>query len=123
MAPTARATFSSCTDASGISPRLRRALPPRAMTMRTSGSERRDHHGLDRVQPVLGLVEHDRVPGAEDVVGHLEGGHPGPLVDSLRSEEHTSELQSLMRIAYAVFCLKKKRTSIRVDSQQKLPHE
>src|SRR3546814_9380942 len=29
------------------------------------------------------------------------------LVDVLRSEEHTSELQSLMRISYAVFCLKK----------------
>src|SRR3546814_10015183 len=29
----------------------------------------------------------------------------------LRSEEHTSELQSLMRISYAVFCLKKQRTS------------
>src|SRR3546814_7889488 len=29
----------------------------------------------------------------------------------LRSEEHTSELQSLMRISYAVFCLKKKKTS------------
>src|SRR3546814_9292970 len=29
-----------------------------------------------------------------------------------RSEEHTSELQSLMRISYAVFCLKKKRTTI-----------
>src|SRR3546814_2361890 len=29
-----------------------------------------------------------------------------------RSEEHTSELQSLMRISYAVFCLKKKKTSI-----------
>src|SRR3546814_5193732 len=29
-----------------------------------------------------------------------------------RSEEHTSELQSLMRISYAVFCLKKKRTSL-----------
>src|SRR3546814_1375698 len=29
-----------------------------------------------------------------------------------RSEEHTSELQSLMRISYAVFCLKKKTTSI-----------
>src|SRR3546814_2163304 len=28
---------------------------------------------------------------------------------SLRSEEHTSELQSLMRISYAVFCLKKKK--------------
>src|SRR3546814_5511840 len=30
-------------------------------------------------------------------------------VNSLRSEEHTSELQSLMRISYAVFCLKKKK--------------
>src|SRR3546814_8101894 len=30
------------------------------------------------------------------------------VVDSDRSEEHTSELQSLMRISYAVFCLKKK---------------
>src|SRR3546814_4110604 len=30
--------------------------------------------------------------------------------DILRSEEHTSELQSLMRISYAVFCLKKKNT-------------
>src|SRR3546814_2459369 len=30
---------------------------------------------------------------------------------SLRSEEHTSELQSLMRISYAVFCLKKKKSS------------
>src|SRR3546814_2867056 len=29
-----------------------------------------------------------------------------------RSEEHTSELQSLMRISYAVFCLKKKKNSI-----------
>src|SRR3546814_10072514 len=31
-----------------------------------------------------------------------------------RSEEHTSELQSLMRISYAVFCLKKKNTRIKV---------
>src|SRR3546814_3681154 len=33
-----------------------------------------------------------------------------------RSEEHTSELQSLMRISYAVFCLKKKKTT---DNKQK----
>src|SRR3546814_3739786 len=32
--------------------------------------------------------------------------------DPARSEEHTSELQSLMRISYAVFCLKKKRIKI-----------
>src|SRR3546814_3477461 len=30
-------------------------------------------------------------------------------IDAVRSEEHTSELQSLMRISYAVFCLKKKK--------------
>src|SRR3546814_9412900 len=33
---------------------------------------------------------------------------PFAVIDSGRSEEHTSELQSLMRISYAVFCLKKK---------------
>src|SRR3546814_1276230 len=32
------------------------------------------------------------------------------VADPSRSEEHTSELQSLMRISYAVFCLKKKQT-------------
>src|SRR3546814_4705867 len=41
--------------------------------------------------------------------------HRGPALPacqcSLRSEEHTSELQSLMRISYAVFCLKKKKKS------------
>src|SRR3546814_4690991 len=38
------------------------------------------------------------------------GGYDDSLVHSAsRSEEHTSELQSLMRISYAVFCLKKKK--------------
>src|SRR3546814_10236646 len=38
----------------------------------------------------------------------------GPMVgqDAVRSEEHTSELQSLMRISYAVFCLKNKNKTI-----------
>src|SRR3546814_8819327 len=35
-----------------------------------------------------------------------------PLRTFIRSEEHTSELQSLMRISYAVFCLKKKQMTI-----------
>src|SRR3546814_5869135 len=43
-----------------------------------------------------------------------------PLADGVtlglaRSEEHTSELQSLMRISYAVFCLKKKKKHTRLD--------
>src|SRR3546814_6736506 len=55
---------------------------------------------------------------AADRVG--DGGNPARvqvrrLVDrqpgDARSEEHTSELQSLMRISYAVFCLKKKNTN------------
>src|SRR3546814_4269812 len=37
-------------------------------------------------------------------------GHRALLMLDRRSEEHTSELQSLMRISYAVFCLKKKKT-------------
>src|SRR3546814_3735429 len=39
------------------------------------------------------------LPGQMDLCAHAE----------IRSEEHTSELQSLMRISYAVFCLKKKK--------------
>src|SRR3546814_5318342 len=35
-----------------------------------------------------------------------------------RSEEHTSELQSLMRISYAVFCLKKKKKNKKIYSKQ-----
>src|SRR3546814_2486439 len=38
----------------------------------------------------------------------LDGGEPMLLTPEDRSEEHTSELQSLMRTSYAVFCLKKK---------------
>src|SRR3546814_958396 len=49
----------------------------------------------------------------------LADAEPEPLTlanlttKSLRSEEHTSELQSLMRISYAVFCLKKKKNTMR----------
>src|SRR3546814_10698027 len=43
------------------------------------------------------------------LIGHFSRGNP-QWRDILRSEEHTSELQSLMRISYAVFCLKKKNT-------------
>src|SRR3546814_6015417 len=51
---------------------------------------RHDCPGTDQAQESLGGLGQDRVVG--------------------RSEEHTSELQSLMRISYAVFCLKKKQT-------------
>src|SRR3546814_9899056 len=49
------------------------------------------------------------IRGIEKSLGHKPLGY---ILDlrSNRSEEHTSELQSLMRISYAVFCLKKKNT-------------
>src|SRR3546814_6615834 len=63
-------------------------------------------------------------PGIADLCGHepsggswvpvglfaqaLRGGCAAAASPAARSEEHTSELQSLMRISYAVFCLKKK---------------
>src|SRR3546814_8826614 len=46
-----------------------------------------------------------------DPVGSLNAHRHGVGVGGGRSEEHTSELQSLMRLSYAVFCLKKKKTS------------
>src|SRR3546814_8185797 len=54
--------------------------------------------------------------GASDMSGWLLLGLPGAIfiagLQEARSEEHTSELQSLMRISYAVFCLKKKMKKI-----------
>src|SRR3546814_2108739 len=59
-------------------------------------------HPVDVGQPVE-AVEHRRAE-AGDLAAELD------QAVQLRSEEHTSELQSLMRISYAVFCLKKKKT-------------
>src|SRR3546814_8323356 len=92
----------------------------------------RQHRGTE----YLALNPYGRVPTQEEdglvlyessaIMQYLEATHPQPaltppdakgraLVDMHlrlcdRSEEHTSELQSLMRISYAVFCLKQKKT-------------
>src|SRR3546814_9636354 len=63
----------------------------------------RRHRGDDlETRPHLG-AQHRQIAG----VAGMEAA-PGFHVGTRRSEEHTSELQSLMRISYAVFCLKKK---------------
>src|SRR3546814_9395039 len=49
--------------------------------------------------------------------GAFEGIDAALMVHPARSEEHTSELQSLMRISYAVFCLKKTKHTQTTDSQ------
>src|SRR3546814_4493498 len=59
-------------------------------------------------KPQLQRRSHDR---------RLRSGKPN------RSEEHTSELQSLMRISYAVFCLKKKIRTTTTNDQLALTHQ
>src|SRR3546814_309109 len=51
--------------------------------------------------------------GDDKMVARID--HPRREHD-VRSEEHTSELQSLMRISYAVFCLKKKKTQATINT-------
>src|SRR3546814_4794159 len=68
--------------------------------------------GLLWNDPALGI---DWPAGAGAVLSERDRGWPAlrdlSRVFRYRSEEHTSELQSLMRISYAVFCLKKKKTN------------
>src|SRR3546814_5653114 len=68
------------------------------------------------IMPAVGLVSVDLRARTNafkiDIVRFvlaLRSGDSGAAQTSSRSEEHTSELQSLMRISYAVFCLKKKK--------------
>src|SRR3546814_5327438 len=67
---------------------------------------------LKRQRNVAHFVQKQRAPiGLFDLaLGRFDGAREGPFfVAEQRSEEHTSELQSLMRISYAVFCLKQKK--------------
>src|SRR3546814_6858774 len=57
-------------------------------------------------EPAVRAGRHGR-----DVDHDLAARHRADLAVVGRSEEHTSELQSLMRISYAVFCLKKKKNT------------
>src|SRR3546814_8936277 len=59
------------------------------------------------------LRAHVRCPRFDEYRG-IRPRHP----DGERSEEHTSELQSLMRISYAVFCLKKKTKDNSINNQR-----
>src|SRR3546814_2781393 len=70
--------------------------------------ERRDLVGEDRRDE--GGIASGRAPQPRDPAGRLDDIVERRAVAIARSEEHTSELQSLMRITYAGFCLKKKNT-------------
>src|SRR3546814_6875285 len=83
-------------------PRRRRRRGQRALCSRGRGSipTKPRRHSRRRRQP--------------------RGGHGNRRRSRIRSEEHTSELQSLMRISYAVFCLKNKKQNKTTKTQLRI---
>src|SRR3546814_10788910 len=77
---------------------IRQVIHARALRGRFFGSS------PNRRNTVRSKVVARWAPGAEALGANVPRHRP-----AARSEEHTSELQSLMRISYAVFCLKKKK--------------
>src|SRR3546814_5721751 len=99
---------------------------------RAPGSERLDAMGLEHhvyaaegtSEDIAMLLAYEK--GAELIVSvgthssmveFFDKGRAGMASTFLRSDEHTSELQSLMRISYAVFCLKKKTNNKQYDKE------
>src|SRR3546814_10753889 len=92
----------ACPEGKSLDPRLRGNDD-----LRDDGGGRRWTRHSQHISRGTHLPQHEirlRLPRRIVAVVHARAVD----VDLLRSEEHTSELQSLMRISYAVFCLKKK---------------
>src|SRR3546814_7878266 len=80
---------------------------------RQAGAERFEALRLQRVEATLG----NQIRALPVVAAIDQHQHAAAIDDAhavRRSEEHTSELQSLMRISYAVFCLKKKKQKTKI---------
>src|SRR3546814_1582466 len=83
--------------------------------MESVASQLAPHRRAQHLQhaAIVGLHQHAHRPAAERGRQHARGradaALPAERLGTGRSEEHTSELQSLMRNSYAVFCLKKKK--------------
>src|SRR3546814_10562930 len=84
--------------------------PPSALRAATSRSLRGTEDQVGNLPPA-GRARARCADGADIAEDILEEAAFAAERRRLRSEEHTSELQSLMRISYAVFCLKKKKTN------------
>src|SRR3546814_9064848 len=91
--------FNSAKDGSAVGLDDRRAVGRRAVLK----------PGNREIARIARRMVADQPVGERDQIGGADLGHPavGPAVR--RSAEHTSELQSLMRISYADFCLNKKQ--------------
>src|SRR3546814_1748120 len=81
------------------------ALAARSRLSASAMSGRRNNIVESRFPGNCAIVE----PFGDSPVGNSSAGTVAPTSKLRRSEEHTSELQSLMRSSYAVFCLKKNK--------------
>src|SRR3546814_10818628 len=75
-----------------------------------------EHHVIRRRIRIVGEAQQSAIIVVREAHGFGKDGRRhviiAPSVSQSRSEEHTSELQSLMRISYAVFCLKKQTEQV-----------
>src|SRR3546814_3806711 len=103
-----------------------RSPPAPARRLQCESNAAARHRAQPCVQTIASIspsirAHHSREGGNSDDPNHRLG--PAPAEHQLgqrphRSEEHTSELQSLMRISYAVFCLQKKTKQNHTTQQQ-----
>src|SRR3546814_1789371 len=84
-------------------------LNPRCLVSRIKLPSSRVPDQESAAQPRCDSPKRAPMSSSRDAVSPQSRKWPRRSVGSERSEEHTSELQSLMRISYAVFCLKKKK--------------
>src|SRR3546814_3750997 len=97
-------------------------LFPYTTLFRSTARDRRDLPHLlvaPRPERPRHRVSHRPYPRAGAKRGTDTASGASAISEGRRSEEHTSELQSLMRISYAVFCLKKKKNT---ENTQKSPY-
>src|SRR3546814_7149512 len=97
-------------DMDAVGAHHRHMFPDRAMLGHGSSPRCQNHHTRRGGDSIHRRGETGRI------VARRPPSTPGPAMafplPRQRSEEHTSELQSLMRISYAVFCLKKKTATL-----------
>src|SRR3546814_5056222 len=86
-----------------------------------AGGERVRFEARCSNRPLCAFAWDFRDGGAVTAAHRPHGSTPRPARRPARSEEHTSELQSLMRISYAVFCLKNKKHQLLIHVEHHNP--
>src|SRR3546814_1868346 len=86
-----------------------------AINKSLKGSKYSKDNYVELISLLYQILKVAKTKGNLGLEKHIENPHDSALFQQFRSEEHTSELQSLMRISYAVFCLKKKKKKVHIN--------